>query len=104
MLRIFLISFFFLSNAYGQEKLIKDLDHDRVNDTVYVDLNENTLVCKLSSQHFKKVESAPIDIQGLEYYIKATKSGFEFDIDWMRAGYSNQFRYDIKSKKIQLIL
>jgi hypothetical protein len=35
--------------------------------------------------------------------ITKTKNGFEFSNNWMRAGYTNQFRYNPKTKKIQLI-
>ena len=89
--------------GYGQEKLVRDLDNDKVNDTVYVDVERSTIVCKLSGQQFKKMESMPIETLNPQAGVAATKNGFSFFNDWMRAGYKNQFRYDPKAKKMQLI-
>ncbi len=90
-------------HAFGQDKLMKDLDGDAINDTVYVDNTFSKIVCQLSSQHFRKMQSKEIEILNEQSGLTATKNGFEFFNDWMRAGYTNQFRYDSKSKKIQLI-
>ncbi len=35
--------------------------------------------------------------------IRATKNGFEFYVNYMRAGFAHQFRYDGQTKKIRLI-
>lgn len=89
--------------AQAQEKLIKDLDNDTVNDTAYLDRKRAVVVCKLSSQGFKTMESRPIEILNDQSDVTATKNGFEFSNHWMRAGYQNQFRYNPKAKKMQLI-
>jgi len=89
--------------AYSQNKLVKDLDNDRVMDSVYIDSTKYTIVCRLSTQQFKRTESQPIEILNESSSIKEAKNGFYFNNNWMRAGYSNQFRYDSKSKKMQLI-
>ena len=89
--------------AFGQEKLIKDIDNDGVKDTIFVDSINSTIVCKLSTNNFKPSFSKPIGILNNPSGIVETKNGFEFFNDWMRAGYKNQFRYNSKTKKIQLI-
>ncbi len=86
---------------FGQDKLLKDLDGDMKNDTVYME--DSRIVCRLSSLNFKKIQSMEIEILNEMSGIRATKNGFEFFNDWMRAGYKNQFRYDKNTKRIQLI-
>ncbi len=98
-----LLMFIFKNNAAAQNKLVKDLDSDGVKDTVFVD-SSKSITCKLSSKRFQSISSKPID--GLNHYssgIKKTKNGFLFYNDYMRAGYQNQFRYNKKTKTIQLI-
>lgn len=89
--------------VFGQNKLLKDVDHDGITDTVYVDSAKHTIVCKLSTKNYNPISSKPIEILNLMSGVVETKSGFEFFNDWMRAGYKNQFRYNTKTKKIQLI-
>ncbi|WP_136669187.1 hypothetical protein [Flavobacterium sp. H122] len=89
--------------VFGQTKLIKDLDNDGIKDTVFIDSLESVIICKLSTLKFKPVSSKPIEILNPTSGVYKTKNGFEFFNDWMRAGYKNQFRYNVKTKKIQLI-
>lgn len=89
--------------AFGQEKLVKDIDNDGVKDVVCVGPEELTIDCKLSTKKFKRISSEPIEILNLPSGFKKTKNGFEFFNNWMRAGYKCQFRYNSKTKKIQLI-
>ncbi|WP_342328079.1 hypothetical protein [Pedobacter sp. FW305-3-2-15-E-R2A2] len=89
--------------VFGQNKLLKDVDNDGIMDTVYVDSTKYTIVCKLSTKNYNPILSKPIDILNLMSGVIETKNGFEFFNDWMRAGYKNQFRYNTKTKKIQLI-
>jgi hypothetical protein len=98
-----LLAFFVHSLAFSQDQLVKDLDNDTIKDTVYLDREASRLVCKLSTQNFTKIQSKAIDILNETSGVRATKSGFELYNDWMRAGYGNQFRYDVKTKKMQLI-
>ena len=100
---LLLLFTFFQIMTYGQGKLLKDLDNDHVMDSVYVDSIKSTIVCRLSSQNFKRIESKPIEILNETSGIRDAKDGFYFYNDWMRAGYSNQFRYDANTKKIWLI-
>ena len=103
--KITLLLFFSLTqiSMLAQEKLLKDIDYDHIKDTVYVDSVESTIVCKLSTNHFKPISSKPIEILNWPSGVVATKNGFAFFNDWMRSGYKNQFRYNAKTKKIQLI-
>ncbi len=89
--------------AFGQQKLVKDLDFDGVKDTVYVDSKTSEIVCRLSTTKFIKIKSKGIETSAEDAIIEATKNGFEFRSNWMRAGYANQFRYNKTLKKIQLI-
>lgn len=100
---IVLLFCFLQMMAYSQDKLVKDLDNDDVKDTVYVDSGRSVIICKLSTQQFRKMESQPIEIENESSGIRDAKGGFYYVNNWMRAGYSNQFRYDAKTKKVQLI-
>lgn len=85
------------------QKLVKDIDFDGKQDSVYMDDKESRIVCRLSSQNFKKIKSKPIELLNEMSGIVDAKNGFAFINDWMRAGYKNQFRYNKKTKKVQLI-
>lgn len=89
--------------SVGQNLLVKDIDLDGKRDTVCIDAAKSTIVCNLSSMNYKPVVSKPIEILNETSGITETKNGFEFFNSWMRAGYKNQFRYNSKTKKIQLI-
>lgn len=99
---LLLIPFSF-AQAKAQQKLVKDIDFDGKNDTVYVDTDESVIVCRLSTQQYKPIKSQPIEIMNLQSGVSSTKNGFEFENHWMRAGFHNQFRYDKKTKQVQLI-
>ena len=89
--------------TFGQNKLVKDIDNDGKNDTIFIDLEKTTIVCKLSTLIYESVSSKPIEFLNEPSGIIETKNGFAFFNDWMRAGYKNQFRYNSKTKKMQLI-
>ncbi len=97
------LTFLTLNSAFCQEKLVKDIDFDKVMDTVYLDANTSELICRLSGLGFKKIKSDPMETAGDNYQIKSTKNGFEYQCNWMRAGFAAQFRYDKVAKKVQLI-
>ncbi|WP_316818331.1 hypothetical protein [Pedobacter nyackensis] len=92
-----------IAQVKAQHKLVKDIDFDGKNDTVYVDTDESVIVCQLSSRQYKPLKSQPIEILNQQSGVSSTKNGFEFQNHWMRAGYHNQFRYDKKTKQVQLI-
>lgn len=89
--------------TFGQNKLVKDIDNDGKNDTIFIHVEKSTIVCKLSTLNYESISSKPIEILNEPSGIIETKNGFAFFNDWMRAGYKNQFRYNSKTKRIQLI-
>ncbi|HVF80790.1 MAG TPA: hypothetical protein VM884_02610 [Flavisolibacter sp.] len=89
--------------SFAQGKLSKDLDGDNKMDTVYLDTEASVIICLLSTNKFQKVVSGKIDILNEKSGIGETRNGFVFWNNGMRAGYSNQFRFDKKTKKMQLI-
>ena len=93
----------FVTQISFAQKLVKDIDCDGKQDSVYMDQKESRIVCRLSSQNFKKIKSKPFEILNEMSGIVDAKNGFAFFNDWMRAGYKNQFRYNKKTKKVQLI-
>lgn len=92
---------FLMLHSFGQVK--KDLDGDGINDEVDYDASTSKITCKLSSQNFKAISSKANLSDELNTGVRVTKSGFEFFVAHMRAGYANQFRYDKATKQIQLI-
>lgn len=92
----------FIAIVSAQQKLISDIDFDGISDTIYIDENEAIIVAKISTKQFKKIKSQPLEITP-QSFIEKTKNGFEFQNNWMRAGYANQFRYEKKEKRIRLI-
>lgn len=90
-------------SAFAQDKLVKDIDFDGKNDTVYIDQKGLQIVCRLSTQNFKKLRSKNIEMSSDNTYIKSTRNGFELRNNWMRAGYACQFRYEKVEKRIRLI-
>jgi len=98
---IMLLSTHFL--VFAQGKLVKDIDFDGKNDTVYIDQKALQIVCRLSTQNFKKLRSKEIEMSSDNTYVKATRNGFELRNNWMRAGYACQFRYEKVEKRIRLI-
>lgn len=88
---------------FGQEKMITDLDFDGVKDHVYIDSSAQIIVCELSSQKFVPLKSKSLGEINNQSGIKLSKDGFSFIVNWMRAGNSNQFRYNKTTKKMQLI-
>jgi len=81
----------------------QDLDKDGILDTVIFDKQKNKIICKLSTQKFKPIISKQVETYGNISGIRKTKNGFEFFVNFMRAGFANQFYYDKKEKKIRLI-
>jgi hypothetical protein len=88
---------------FDKNGIVTDLDSDGVLDSVYINNTTYKIICRLSSQGFKIMQSKPIEMLNEVSGVTKTKNGFEFYNDWMRAGYKNQFRYNAALKKIQLI-
>lgn len=100
---LLILLIFYSINTFSQDKLVKDIDFDGKKDTVYTDLKTAEIVCRLSSQNFKKISTKVFEVSNDNAHIESTKNGFEYRCNWMRAGYANQFRYNKTLKKVQLI-
>jgi hypothetical protein len=91
-------------NAVARENPAKDLDSDKIPDTVYFDFEKSVIVCRLSSHDFEPIESLPVEItNGQGTSVSGIEDGFYFANHWMRAGYENFFRYEPETKKIRLV-
>lgn len=73
----------------GQNKLVKDIDLDGKNDSIFIEVYRSMIICKLSTLNFESVSSKPIEILNEQSGLIKTKNGFAFFNDWMRAGYKN---------------
>jgi len=104
MRKLILLAFIFILPlaVFAQEKLLKDIDFDGKIDTVYIDQNESKIVCRLSTQNFK-LKSKKIERAGDNTFIEPKKNGFEIRVNWMRSGYTCQFRYEKIEKRMRLI-
>lgn len=99
----FLILLILPSLFFAQEKILSaDFDGDNIQDKVYLDSNNGTVVYQLSSQKFKKVSSDQFEDSGELFFDKA-KNGFKVNLNQMRAGNSYQFRYEKETGKMRLI-
>lgn len=92
-------------SVFGQStrEIIKDLDGDSIKDTIRIDSDSKTLICLLSTQKFKKVESGVIQKLNFGNTLEPTKKGFEFWNDFDRSGFRCVFEYDSKAKKMRLV-
>ena len=96
----------FLSNSIFSQttrKIVKDFDGDSKKDAVRIDSDKRTLICLLSTQKFKKVESGEIQRLNFGNTLVSTKNGFEFWNDFDRSGFRCVFEYNKNAKKMQLI-
>ena len=88
----------------AQDQLLKDIDFDSVKDSIFLDRKDSVIICKLSSKDFKVQKSKPIEyLNEISSGLSETKNGFELNNNWMRSGYSAQFRFEKKEKRIRLI-
>lgn len=90
---------------FGQsvQKIVKDLDGDLIKDTIRIDSDSKTLICILSTQKFKKIQSGKIHRLNFGNMLVSTKKGFEFWNDFDRSGFQCVFEYNPKAKKMQLV-
>lgn len=104
ILQIFIVLIFPCNFLAAQELLLKDIDFDSKKDSIFLDRKKSVIICKLSSERFKIQKSLPIEyLNETSSGISETKNGFELNNNWMRTGYSAQFRFEKKDKRIHLI-
>lgn len=101
MNRIFVLLLFLSIKIFSQNYLIKDLDGDSLNDSIYE--HNNLIIHKLSTKKFHPISINLIDTYGGSFKIAKTKNGFQYEINYRKAGIKAQFRYNSNSKKIELI-
>ncbi|MFP3833309.1 hypothetical protein [Chryseobacterium sp. SIMBA_028] len=91
--------------AFGQttREIIKDFDGDSIKDTIRIDSDSRTLICFLSTQKFKKIQSGVIQKLNFGNTLEPTKKGFEFWNDFDRSGFRCVFEYDAQAKKMRLV-
>lgn len=100
---IVLFSLFSATYSYGQEKLAQDFDGDKIADTVFLSAEDPRIICKLSTMAFKEIKSKELELLSDQNGVRKTKNGFELYSSFMRAGNACQFRFDVQTKKMQLI-
>lgn len=89
--------------AQSTRRIVKDFDGDHKKDTVYIDSDSAQLFCSLSTNKYKKVASERIRILNFGNTLVSIPGGFEFWNDYGRSGFINEFRYNAKAKKMQLV-
>lgn len=80
-----------------------DIDKDGIQDSITLDSARMKIICKLSTQDYKPIESLELDNYGNLDYIMVGDEGFSYTNNWMRAGYSCYFAYDEEKKRIRLV-
>tara|TARA_R110000751_G_scaffold135_1_gene521 strand:+ start:13227 stop:13811 length:585 start_codon:yes stop_codon:yes gene_type:complete len=94
---------FNITLAQSTRQITKDFDGDKKMDTVYIDSDLDKLICVLSSNNYKKIESLKIRSLNFGNTLVKTKNGFQFWNDYGRSGWINEFEYNNNVKKMQLI-
>lgn len=102
---LFLLIFVFSFQVSGQSlrKIVRDFDGDAKKDTVRIDSDSKSLICRLSTQNYKLIQSGVIQRLNFGNTLVATKEGFEFWNDFDRSGFQCVFRFNQKEKKFQLV-
>jgi len=106
MKKILFLSLIFISKSFFAQStrmIVKDFDGDLKKDTVRIDSNARILICLLSSQKFKKIQSGEIQRLNFGNTLVPTSNGFEFWNDFERSGFRCVFEYNKEERKIQLI-
>jgi len=91
------------SFSQSTRQITKDFDGDKELDTVLIDSDLNKLFCSLSTNNYKRISSLEIRSLNFGNTLVETKKGFEFWNDYGRSGWINEFQYNSRLKKMQLI-
>ncbi len=98
---LFFFTFFIISNLfYSQPKLIKDIDSDQKQDTVFIDF-ENRIVCKLSLNNYQAKFSEPL-VTGGDNKIIGSVNGFTLVSSWVQASQRINFVFNKQLNEILL--
>ncbi|HEX7756811.1 MAG TPA: hypothetical protein VF421_15770 [Niabella sp.] len=91
--------------VFGQSvrEIVKDFDGDSIKDTARIDSDTRTIICLLSTQNYKKIQSGEIHKLNFGNTLVPTKKGFEFWNDFDRSGFRCVFEYAAKAKQMRLV-
>lgn len=101
MKRILFLLLFLSTKTFSQSYLIEDIDGDNIKDSIYS--SNEAIIHKLSTKKFHPISIDLIDNYGGSFYIIKTRNGFQYEINYRKAGVKAQFRYNLNSEKIELI-
>jgi len=86
-----------------QDTLTIDLDSDKKMDTIIFNRLNALIVCKLSSQKYKAVQTLELAFEEPQAKIREMGNSFVYVVPSMRAGYHAEFSYNKTVGKIQLV-
>lgn len=95
-----------LTTLWSNQELNIDLDNDGKKDKVFLKCNDTQcrIVCSFASSKKEKIQSSVLEKYDSHIsFLEKTKSGFKYNLNFMRGGMSFQFRYEKKSHKVRLI-
>lgn len=101
--KLITLIFLFFTFYVGVAQVHKDLDGDAIKDKVDYDHVKSQIICRLSTRKFQAIISKANLSDTPDSGVRATKSGFEFYVAYMRSGDAAQFCYDKTAKKIRLV-
>lgn len=91
----------FFTAVFSQEILQHDMNGDGIADKVW--WNKTAIFCELSGSDKGIIKSKPIDQVPDNISFQAAAGGFYFNVNYMRAGFSVQFRYTEKTGQMETI-
>jgi hypothetical protein len=86
----------------AQNIIVMKLDGDNRMDTMTLDRQRKVIVCALSTQQYKHMESRPIELLNRECTLYNNGAGFDFRNDNSSGGYHCHFVYNAKTRHIDL--
>ena len=101
MKRIFFLLLLLSTKMFSQSYLIEDIDGDNLKDSIYT--SNESIIHKLSSKNYHPISIDLIENYGGSFKIIKTRNGFQYEINYRKAGIKTQFRYNPSSENIALI-
>lgn len=103
---VFVIFLIFLSlhQSMAQSILIKDIDQDKIMDTIQYDFNTDMIVGKLSSLSYEPIHSLALVTLSDSVGVVDHKEGFEFFIQWQYSSAHVVFQYNKRRKRLVSVI